>query len=528
MSLPTFSDMQKMKPSRNENCSSGAAAATTASARAGHAAQGREQTLQLENTVTFRRVATFRSPFHTCFGCPRQGAPCPNTRGRIELADDMSGDFFRGIEAFSHVWVLFLFDRNGSKAVKQEKASSSSSSSSSGSAGGTGTLVSTGNPEETSSPTTTNKNHNYLQSNSKALVRPPRLGDHDAAGIFATRAPHRPNAIGMTVMKIEKVEGRTLLVSGVDVVDGTFVVDIKPYHVLDAAPVCRVDPPMEEEVEDNSACSSSSTIKRRKTSSSDHDITSSPAAVPSAGGQTQVAPLRVAEKMTQLAHVPLCHVQSSSSSGTVSGTTGAATSARASASTTSASSSSSTTCPATTTTTTSSTTSSTSLQQQELPAVEAPAHFPQWCVARQRSKRVTWTEEALAQLKKHSSQSCKFYSTVNSETELTALQRAVEEVVSLDMRTWQHKKKKKERNTTTATPCSTAAIEERKVWAFYYDSLNILFRIVERQGQVDKDKDTDNQNVPEMLGFEIFLVEPLVDGKNTCWMSVGKKQAGGG
>jgi tRNA-Thr(GGU) m(6)t(6)A37 methyltransferase TsaA len=94
-------------------------------------------------------------------------------------------DAFRGIEDFSHIWLLWEF----SEAVR-----------------------------ETWSPT----------------VRPPRLGGNKRLGVFATRSPFRPNAVGLSCVKLEKVElhtdqGPVLHVSGADLMDGTPIYDIKPY-----------------------------------------------------------------------------------------------------------------------------------------------------------------------------------------------------------------------------------------------------------------------------------------------------------
>ncbi|XP_006143774.1 tRNA (adenine(37)-N6)-methyltransferase isoform X2 [Tupaia chinensis] len=84
-----------------------------------------------------------------------------------------------GLEQFSHVWILFVFHKNGHLSCK-------------------------------------------------AKVQPPRLNGAKT-GVFSTRSPHRPNAIGLTLAKLEKVEGGTIYLSGIDMIQGTPVLDIKPY-----------------------------------------------------------------------------------------------------------------------------------------------------------------------------------------------------------------------------------------------------------------------------------------------------------
>ena len=131
-------------------------------------------------------IAYIETPFDEKFGVPRQSgiADCP---GRIVFAPAFRDcDAVRGLEGFSHIWLLWQF----SAAVREG---------------------------ETFSPT----------------VRPPRLGGNTRLGVFATRSPFRPNRIGLTVVRLIRMEeenGRiTLVVSGADLMDGTPIVDIKPY-----------------------------------------------------------------------------------------------------------------------------------------------------------------------------------------------------------------------------------------------------------------------------------------------------------
>ena len=122
-----------------------------------------------------------RSCFKEKFAIPRQPHLAPAARGVLQLVAPFdSGDAVQGLEQVSHVWLLFLF-------------------------------------------------HESLQSTPRLKVRPPRLGGNKTLGVFATRATHRPNGIGQSVVKLEKVEASRLYLSGIDLLDGTPVLDIKPY-----------------------------------------------------------------------------------------------------------------------------------------------------------------------------------------------------------------------------------------------------------------------------------------------------------
>ncbi|MDO4670766.1 MAG: tRNA (N6-threonylcarbamoyladenosine(37)-N6)-methyltransferase TrmO [Aerococcus sp.] len=131
-------------------------------------------------------IAHVESPFHEKFGVPRQGALIPHVRGRIVFTKDYQNpDYLRGIEAFERLWLIWGFSKVDAKHLK---------------------------------PT----------------VRPPRLGGNERRGVFATRSPFRPNRLGLTSVKLEQVVKNTsgewgLEVSGIDLVDGTPIYDIKPY-----------------------------------------------------------------------------------------------------------------------------------------------------------------------------------------------------------------------------------------------------------------------------------------------------------
>lgn len=131
-------------------------------------------------------IARVRTPFPEKFGVPRQSGLVPEAKATIVFEPEFrNADALRGIEGFTHLWLIWYFD----KAVK-----------------------------DTWSPT----------------VRPPRLGGNTRIGVFATRSPFRPNPIGLSSVKLESVEfdsgeGPILHVCGIDMVDGTPILDIKPY-----------------------------------------------------------------------------------------------------------------------------------------------------------------------------------------------------------------------------------------------------------------------------------------------------------
>lgn len=132
---------------------------------------------------TVRPVAHIYNDFTEKFGIPRQSGLVPEIISRIVPEKEFaSPDAFRGIEEFSHLWLLWDFSENGSE-------------------------------------------------NKALTVRPPRLGGNTRVGVFATRSPFRPNGIGLSSVKLEKVitDKPELLVSGADLLSGTPIYDIKPY-----------------------------------------------------------------------------------------------------------------------------------------------------------------------------------------------------------------------------------------------------------------------------------------------------------
>lgn len=144
----------------------------------------------------FKVIAKIKSDFPDKFGIPRQSGLLKELRSAIRFEPEFRvADALRGLEGFSHLWILWIFSEN----VR---------------AGEDG--------ENRWSPT----------------VRPPRLGGNKRLGVFATRSSFRPNPVAMSCVKIEEIRlnvsdgdysGPEIIVSGADMMDGTPIVDIKPY-----------------------------------------------------------------------------------------------------------------------------------------------------------------------------------------------------------------------------------------------------------------------------------------------------------
>ena len=136
--------------------------------------------------VEMRKIAVIRSDFPTKFGIPRQSGLEEGLFSRIIFEKEYRNpDALRGLSGFSHIWLIWLFSET---------------------------------TRDTWSPT----------------VRPPRLGGNKRMGVFATRSPFRPNPVGLSCVRLERVEtdpnlGPVLIVSGADLMDGTPILDIKPY-----------------------------------------------------------------------------------------------------------------------------------------------------------------------------------------------------------------------------------------------------------------------------------------------------------
>eukprot|EP00051_Salpingoeca_urceolata_P017647 m.242839 g.242839 ORF g.242839 m.242839 type:complete len:462 (+) comp19014_c0_seq1:1452-2837(+) len=147
---------------------------------------------QLAWHAPIRPIGHIDSIFVQKTGTPRQGTVCPYSKARLRVTCFQNPEHaIQGLEEFSHVWLVFVFHLNGHDAVK-------------------------------------------------AKVNPPRLDGTRKLGVFATRTPHRPNPIGLTLAKLEGVEGDTLLLSNLDLVSGTPVLDVKPYiHGYDSCSAAK-------------------------------------------------------------------------------------------------------------------------------------------------------------------------------------------------------------------------------------------------------------------------------------------------
>jgi len=132
-------------------------------------------------------VAHFRSPLQSKFGTPRQSGVVPHLLGKIVFEQPFrSPDAVRGLEGFDYLWLIWGFSANRDT--------------------GTDNLT----------------------------VRPPRLGGNKRVGVFATRSPYRPNALGLSSVKIHHIdfdatEAPVIYVEGADLMDGTPIYDVKPY-----------------------------------------------------------------------------------------------------------------------------------------------------------------------------------------------------------------------------------------------------------------------------------------------------------
>ena len=158
------------------------------------------------STIRLEPIGVVHSCFPEKFGIPRQPGLAPSAPAIIELLSPFNREeMIRGLETFSHIWVQFLF-------------------------------------------------HEAQAEGWKATVRPPRMGGKTRCGVFATRSPHRPNHIGLSAVRlvgVRVVEQSVLLdIAGVDMLDGTPVLDVKPYVPYSDALVTAtdgwLDPPAQE------------------------------------------------------------------------------------------------------------------------------------------------------------------------------------------------------------------------------------------------------------------------------------------
>lgn len=152
-------------------------------------------------------IGKISSVYRLCVGTPRQGLLAPNSRGRVEISPSLlNSDSVLGLDGFSHLWVVFVFHLNTNRKIVSKSIEGAKST----------------------------KKGGARQFPSK--IAPPALSGKKV-GLFSTRTPHRPNPIGLTLCKIDSITindadpGRPFCVnvSGLDLVDGTPVLDIKPF-----------------------------------------------------------------------------------------------------------------------------------------------------------------------------------------------------------------------------------------------------------------------------------------------------------
>ena len=140
----------------------------------------------MKNSYEMAVIARIRSDFPEKFGIPRQSGLVDELEGKIIFEPEYrDANAFRGLEGYSHIWLLWQF----SEALRED----------------------------------------WLP-----MVHPPRLGGNTLMGVFATRSPFRPNSIGLSSVRLKSVEftdryGPVLTVTGADLLDGTPILDVKPY-----------------------------------------------------------------------------------------------------------------------------------------------------------------------------------------------------------------------------------------------------------------------------------------------------------
>jgi tRNA-Thr(GGU) m(6)t(6)A37 methyltransferase TsaA len=134
----------------------------------------------------FNPIGIAQTPFTQRFGIPRQPGLVPGAKGILKLGSDPDlVHAIKGLEQFTHLWIVFVFHAHGGNKWK---------------------------------PT----------------IRPPRLGGKAKMGVLASRSPHRPNPIGLSAVQLERIDfdakgGPEIHVNGIDLLDGTPILDIKPY-----------------------------------------------------------------------------------------------------------------------------------------------------------------------------------------------------------------------------------------------------------------------------------------------------------
>ena len=153
--------------------------------RHGSTGKGAYNRFMSSSPIPLATIAIAHTPYGEKFGIPRQPGIAPSARGIIELLPPYDRpEAVRGLDGYSHIWLIFVF-------------------------------------------------HATQDQGWRPTVRPPRLGGNQRLGVFASRSTFRPNPLGLSCVKLERVaieEERVCLhVSGLDLMDGTPIVDIKPY-----------------------------------------------------------------------------------------------------------------------------------------------------------------------------------------------------------------------------------------------------------------------------------------------------------
>eukprot|EP00606_Chrysophyceae_sp_TOSAG23-5_P001063 GSChrysophyteH2.ASY1.ANO1.916.1 assembled CDS len=162
--------------------------------------------IQLNTDAGFfvQPMGVVESCYRQCVGTPRQGLLAPQSRAAVLLSSNMSAESMDGLEDFSHVWLTFKFHLN-TNSLKEAKAFDG-------------------------------RKYTFT-----AKITPPML--KEKKGVLATRSPHRPNPFGVTLAKIDRVDkkSRRLYVTACDLVNGTPILDIKPYvPVYDTTPDSKI------------------------------------------------------------------------------------------------------------------------------------------------------------------------------------------------------------------------------------------------------------------------------------------------
>lgn len=133
-----------------------------------------------DDQFSFTAIGFLKSCYPDKFGVPRQAGLVKKAYSELKINSEFQPEIsLQGLEGYSHVWLQFVFHLNNSARFH-------------------------------------------------AKVAPPRL-DGETVGVFATRSPHRPNAIGLSLVELVKIENATLFLAGADLVDGTPILDVKPY-----------------------------------------------------------------------------------------------------------------------------------------------------------------------------------------------------------------------------------------------------------------------------------------------------------